>query len=136
MEEFQVLRAKIMKSIKRSFRGALVRVNPSCRWPSKGRNVVLQHRKNNSGDIEMGIGARTNLNKIFEDVAKINKNLKEKEKLYSILRVICEETNMVHNARVGKALPSKMKQGVSWILKRAKLILDQLKVLENSNEVS
>ncbi|KAL2924102.1 hypothetical protein RDABS01_015593 [Bienertia sinuspersici] len=74
----------------------------------------------------MNIGGNSgvNLNKFFEDVAKINKNLTKIEELHSKLRIAHEETKTAHNV------------GVSQTLKRAKLIRDRLKVLENSNEAS
>ncbi|KAL2924092.1 hypothetical protein RDABS01_015583 [Bienertia sinuspersici] len=97
-----------------------------------------EHRKNNSGDIEVGMGANSgvNLNKFFEDVAKINGNLKEIKELHSKLRVSHEETKTAHNAGVVKALRSKMNQDAKQTLKRVKLIQDRLEVLEKSNEAS
>ncbi|KAL2924094.1 hypothetical protein RDABS01_015585 [Bienertia sinuspersici] len=54
---------------------------------------LSEHRKNNFGDIEMGMGANSgeNLNKLFEDMAKVNKKLKEIKELHSKLRAAHEE---------------------------------------------
>ncbi|KAL2924098.1 hypothetical protein RDABS01_015589 [Bienertia sinuspersici] len=74
--------------------------------------------------MNIGRNSGVNLNKFFEDLSKINKNLMEIEELHSKLRVAHEETKTTHNAGVVKALPSKMEQGVSHTLKRVKLIKD------------
>ncbi|KAL2924096.1 hypothetical protein RDABS01_015587 [Bienertia sinuspersici] len=87
--------------------------------------------------MEMGIREyfRVNLKKFFEDVAKINKNIQEIEKLHSNVRVAYEEKKTAHNASVLKALPSKMEQIVSQTMKRAKLIKDQFKGVQNKQPI-
>lgn len=93
-----------------------------------------EHRKNNSGDIEMGLTA--NLDKFFEDVEKINEDLKEIEEFHRKLRAAHEETKTAHKAGVVKALRSRMDQDVSQTLKKAKLIKDRLQALDQSNVAS
>lgn len=97
-----------------------------------------QHGKNNSGDIEMGLAADAgaNLEKFFEDVEKINEDLKEIEELQRKLRAGHEESKTAHNAGVVKALRSRMDQDVSQTLKKAKLIKDRLQALDKSNAAS
>ncbi|XP_021771266.1 syntaxin-121-like [Chenopodium quinoa] len=94
-----------------------------------------QHRKNGSGDIEMGdVGA--NLEKFFEDVAKIEEDLKEIEELHNKLRAAHEESKTAHKSGVVKAIRSRMDQDVNQTMKKAKHIKECLQALDKSNVAS
>ncbi|XP_047336898.1 syntaxin-124-like [Impatiens glandulifera] len=88
-------------------------------------------------DIEAG-GAGTenetiNLDKFFEDVDKVQDDMKEVETLYKKLQESNEETKTAHNAKTVKQLRSQMDANVSQVLKRVKLIKGKLEALEKSN---
>ena len=97
-----------------------------------------QHRENNAGDIEMGLSpdSEANLERFFQDVAKINDELKDIEELHRKLKAGHEESKTAHNAGVVKALRSRMDTDVNQTLKKAKLIKDRLQVLDRSNAAS
>lgn len=94
--------------------------------------------KNSQGnDLEAGNdGSRTegvNLDKFFDDVENVKKDMADVEKLYKRLQDSNEECKTVHNAKTMKELRAKMDGDVSQVLKRVKLIKGKLEALEKSN---
>lgn len=87
-------------------------------------------------DVEAGGATRTegvNLDKFFEDVENVKKDMADVEKLYKRLQEANEECKTVHNATTMKELRSRMDADVSLVLKRCKLIKGKLEALEKSN---
>ena len=87
-------------------------------------------------DVEAGGATRTegvNLDKFFEDVENVKKDMADVEKLYKRLQEANEECKTVHNATTMKELRSRMDGDVSLVLKRCKLIKGKLEALEKSN---
>ncbi|CAO2820204.1 unnamed protein product, partial [Amaranthus hypochondriacus] len=86
----------------------------------------------------MGLSANSeaNLERFFQDVAKINDELKDIEELHRKLKAGHEESKTAHNAGVVKALRSRMDTDVNQTLKKAKLIKDRLQALDRSNAAS
>lgn len=88
-------------------------------------------------DIEGGGGGTSNeacdLEKFFDDVENVKKDMEDVEKLYRKLQESNEESKTVHNAKTMKALRSKMDSDVSQVLKRVKIIKGKLEALEKSN---
>lgn len=88
-------------------------------------------------DIEAGDDAsRTegvNLDKFFDDVENVKKDMADVEKLYKRLQESNEESKTVHNAKTMKELRARMDGDVSQVLKRVKLIKGKLEALEKSN---
>lgn len=94
--------------------------------------------KNHQGnDLEAGDdAARTegvNLDKFFDDVENVKKDMADVEKLYKRLQDSNEESKTVHNAKTMKELRAKMDADVAQVLKRVKLIKGKLEALEKSN---
>ncbi|XP_047338348.1 syntaxin-125-like [Impatiens glandulifera] len=88
------------------------------------------------GDIESGEGTgkeTINLDKFFEDVDKVQDDMKEVDKLYKKLQEVNEETKTAHNAKAMKELRARMDSDVSQVLKRVKIIKGKLEALEKSN---
>ncbi|KAK6142518.1 hypothetical protein DH2020_022866 [Rehmannia glutinosa] len=90
-------------------------------------------------DLESGGGAaaaRTegvNLDKFFEDVESVKKDMADVEKLYKRLQESNEECKIVHNAKTMKELRARMDSDVSQVLKRVKIIKNKLEALDKSN---
>lgn len=88
-------------------------------------------------DIEAGDDANrtegVNLDKFFEDVENVKKDMADVEKLYKRLQESNEESKTVHNAKTMKELRARMDGDVSQVLKRVKLIKGKLEALEKSN---
>lgn len=88
-------------------------------------------------DIEAGDDANrtegVNLDKFFEDVENVKKDMADVEKLYKRLQDSNEECKTVHNAKTMKELRARMDGDVSQVLKRVKLIKGKLEALEKSN---
>ncbi|XP_042038099.1 syntaxin-125-like [Salvia splendens] len=94
--------------------------------------------KNAQGnDLEAGGGdGRTegvNLDKFFDDVENVKKDMADVEKLYKRLQESNEESKTAHNAKTVKDLRARMDADVSQVLKRVKLIKGKLEALEKSN---
>lgn len=85
-------------------------------------------------DIERGPSMEAgDLDKFFDDVENVKKDMGDVENLYKKLQESNEESKTVHNARTMKALRSKMDANVSQVLKRVKIIKGKLEALEKSN---
>lgn len=91
-------------------------------------------------DLETGsataAAARTegvNLDKFFEDVESVKKDMLDVEMLYKRLQESNEESKAVHNAKTMKDLRSKMDADVTQVLRRVRLIKGKLEALEKSN---
>ncbi|KAL8506661.1 hypothetical protein ACS0TY_017524 [Phlomoides rotata] len=93
-------------------------------------------RRYQDDDVEAGGATRTegvNLDRFFEDVESVKKDMADVEKLYKRLQEANEECKTVHNATTMKELRSRMDADVSLVLKRCKLIKGKLEALEKSN---
>ncbi|KAL6561353.1 hypothetical protein OROMI_016954 [Orobanche minor] len=99
-------------------------------------NDLFSHSfKRYQDDLEAG-AARTegiNLDKFFEDVEAVKKDMSDVEKLYKRLQESNEECKTVHNAKTMKDLRSRMDADVAQVLKRVKVIKTKLEALEKSN---
>ncbi|KAL6553551.1 hypothetical protein OROGR_007393 [Orobanche gracilis] len=99
-------------------------------------NDLFSHSfKRYQDDLEAG-AARTegiNLDKFFEDVEAVKKDMSDVEKLYKRLQESNEECKTVHNATTMKDLRSRMDADVAQVLKRVKVIKTKLEALEKSN---
>lgn len=85
-------------------------------------------------DIEAGPSREAgDLDKFFEDVENVKKDMENVENLYKKLQESNEESKTVHNAQTMKALRSKMDADVSQVLRRVKIIKGKLEALEKSN---
>ncbi|KAL1562417.1 syntaxin-125-like protein [Salvia divinorum] len=93
--------------------------------------------KNAQGnDLEAGGDGRVegvNLDKFFDDVENVKKDMADVEKLYKRLQESNEESKTVHNAKTMKDLRARMDADVAQVLKRVKLIKGKLEALEKSN---
>ncbi|XP_057784897.1 syntaxin-125-like [Salvia miltiorrhiza] len=74
-----------------------------------------------------------NLDKFFDDVENVKKDMADVEKLYKRLQESNEESKTVHNAKTMKELRARMDGDVAQVLKRVKLIKGKLEALEKSN---
>ncbi|KAL7102339.1 hypothetical protein ACP275_08G113900 [Erythranthe tilingii] len=88
-------------------------------------------------DIEIG-GAEgrtegVNLDKFFDDVESVKKDMLDVEKLYKRLQESNEESKTVHNAKTMKELRARMDADVTQVLKRVKVVKNKLEALEKSN---
>ncbi|KAL3821520.1 hypothetical protein ACJIZ3_007425 [Penstemon smallii] len=89
-------------------------------------------------DLEAGAGSSTatesaDLDKFFDDVENVKKDMNDVEKLYKRLQESNEETKTAHNAKTMKELRSRMDSDVSQVLKRVKVIKGKLEALDRSN---
>lgn len=85
-------------------------------------------------DLERGPSMEAgDLDKFFDDVENVKKDMEDVENLYKKLQESNEESKTVHNAKTMKALRSKMDANVSQVLKRVKIIKGKLEALEKSN---
>lgn len=85
-------------------------------------------------DLERGPSMEAgDLDKFFDDVENVKKDMEDVENLYEKLQESNEESKTVHNAKTMKALRSKMDANVSQVLKRVKIIKGKLEALEKSN---
>ncbi|PIN13967.1 SNARE protein Syntaxin 1 [Handroanthus impetiginosus] len=87
-------------------------------------------------DLETGGVARTegvNLEKFFEEVESVKKDMSDVEKLYKRLQESNEESKIVHNAKTMKELRARMDADVTQVLKRVKIIKGKLEALDKSN---
>ncbi|EYU26106.1 hypothetical protein ABFS83_08G109200 [Erythranthe nasuta] len=88
-------------------------------------------------DIEIGGAAgRTegvNLDKFFDDVESVKKDMLDVEMLYKRLQESNEESKTVHNAKTMKELRARMDADVNQVLKRVKVVKNKLEALEKSN---
>ncbi|KAJ7976218.1 putative Syntaxin [Quillaja saponaria] len=75
-----------------------------------------------------------NLDKFFEEVESVKKELKELERLKQSLDSSHEQSKTLHNAKAVKELRSRMDADVAMALKKAKLIKVRLEALDRSNE--
>ncbi|KAL0320148.1 UNVERIFIED_CONTAM: syntaxin [Sesamum radiatum] len=97
---------------------------------------VVQGPEVDPEDLEAGVPPRTegvNLDKFFEDVEGVKKDMADVEKLYKQLQERNEESKTAHNAKTMKELRSRMDSDVSQVLKRVKVIKGKLEALEKSN---
>lgn len=94
-------------------------------------------KKQQGNDLEAGDDAArmegVNLDKFFDDVENVKKDMADVEKLYKRLQDSNEESKTVHNAKTMKELRAKMDADVAQVLKRVKLIKGKLEALEKSN---
>ncbi|CAA3023864.1 syntaxin-124-like [Olea europaea subsp. europaea] len=84
-------------------------------------------------DLEAGGKESVNLNRFFDDVENVKKDMSDVEKLYKRLQESNEESKIVQNAKTMKELRSKMDSDVAQVLKRVKIIKGKLEALERSN---
>lgn len=86
-------------------------------------------------DLEAGgqSGEDGNLDKFFDDVENVKKDMADVDKLYKRLQESNEESKTVHNAKTMKELRSRMDSDVSQVLKRVKVIKGKLEALDRSN---
>lgn len=85
-------------------------------------------------DLERGPSMEAgDLDKFFDDVENVKKDMEDVENLYKKLQESNGESKTVHNAKTMKALRSKMDANVSQVLKRVKIIKGKLEALEKSN---
>ncbi|KAK4486906.1 hypothetical protein RD792_006215 [Penstemon davidsonii] len=89
-------------------------------------------------DLEAGAASSTatesaDLDKFFDDVENVKKDMNDVEKLYKRLQESNEETKTAHNAKTMKELRSRMDSDVSQVLKRVKVIKTKLEGLDKSN---
>lgn len=85
-------------------------------------------------DLERGPSMEAgDLDKFFDDVENVKKDMEDVENLYEKLQESNEESKTDHNAKTMKALRSKMDANVSQVLKRVKIIKGKLEALEKSN---
>ncbi|XP_028784897.1 syntaxin-121-like [Neltuma alba] len=75
-----------------------------------------------------------NLDKFFEEVDSLKKELNELERLNQSLRSSHEQSKTLHNAKAVKDLRSRMDSDVTLALKKAKLVKLRLEALDRSNE--
>ncbi|VFQ76533.1 unnamed protein product [Cuscuta campestris] len=91
-------------------------------------------------DIEGGGGgnaaAGADLDKFFEDVENVKKDMKAVEVLYKKLQEANEESKTAHNAKTMKDLRSRMDADVSQVLRQVKVIKGKLEAFERSNAAS
>ncbi|KAL9247047.1 hypothetical protein vseg_020518 [Gypsophila vaccaria] len=87
-----------------------------------------------TGDIEMGV--QGDLDKFYEDVEVIEKDLQEIDVIQGRLRAAHEESKTAHKVGVVKALRSKMHGDVSQALRKAKVIKERIEALNKSNAES
>ncbi|XP_045795850.1 syntaxin-121-like [Trifolium pratense] len=76
------------------------------------------------------------LEKFYEEVEAVKKQLKELDQLHINLRNSHEKSKKLHSAKTVKELRSKMDSDVILSLKKAKLIKSRLESLDRSNEAS
>ncbi|KAK4486905.1 hypothetical protein RD792_006214 [Penstemon davidsonii] len=88
-------------------------------------------------DLEAAAGTSANesadLDRFFDDVENVKKDMSDVEKLYKHLQESNEESKTVHNANTMKELRSRMDSDVSQVLKRVKVIKTKLEGLDKSN---
>ncbi|KAL2458425.1 syntaxin [Forsythia ovata] len=84
-------------------------------------------------DLEAGANESVNLDRFFEDVENVKKDMNDVVKLYKRLQESNEESKIVHNAKTMKELRSRMDSDVAQVLKRVKIIKGKLEALERSN---
>ncbi|CAA0825101.1 Syntaxin-124 [Striga hermonthica] len=94
--------------------------------------------KRYGGDLETGSGgtARTegvNLDKFFDDVESVKRDMSDVDRLYCRLQELNEESKTVHSAATVKDLRSRMDADVAQVLKRVKTIKSKLEALDRSN---
>ncbi|KAI9122107.1 hypothetical protein K1719_006796 [Acacia pycnantha] len=81
-----------------------------------------------------GLTGGDNLEKFFEEVDSLKKELNELERLKESLRTSHEQSKTLHNAKAVKDLRSRMDSDVALALKKAKLIKLRLEALDRSNQ--
>jgi syntaxin 1B/2/3 len=102
-------------------------------------NDLLSDENNNRHVIQMGENSTATaqtLEKFFEEVEAVKKELKELDQLHINLRNSHEKSKKLHSAKTVKELRSKMDSDVTLSLKKAKLIKSRLESLDRSNEAS
>nr|GMD94166.1 syntaxin-124-like [Ipomoea batatas] len=83
-----------------------------------------------------GENETVDLDKFFEDVENVKRDMKGVESLHKSLQEANEECKTAHNAKTMKDLRSRMDADVSKVLKHVKVIKGKLEALERSNAAS
>lgn len=73
------------------------------------------------------------LDKFFEDVEKVEEDMKDVYRLYKKLQDSNEESKTVHKAKTMKEVRARMDSDVGQVLKRVKVIKGKLEALDRAN---
>ncbi|XP_058219151.1 syntaxin-125-like [Rhododendron vialii] len=95
-------------------------------------------RQIHADDIEAGTGGEGNettidLDKFFEDVEKVEEDMKEVDRLYKKLQDFNEESKRVHKAQTMKEVRARMDADVGEVLKMVRVIKGKLEALDRAN---
>ncbi|WOL09033.1 hypothetical protein Cni_G17786 [Canna indica] len=77
--------------------------------------------------------AGANLNKFFEEVESVKKDLRDLESLYRRLQEANEESKLAHSAKAMKEVRGRMDGDIGQVLRKAKEVKAKLEALDRSN---
>lgn len=106
--------------------------------PSFREYLQDDKRQIHANDIEAGTGGEGNettidLDKFFEDVEKVEEDMKDVDRLYKKLQGLNEESKRVHNAQTMKEVRARMDADVGEVLKMVRVIKGKLEALDRAN---
>ncbi|CAN8278936.1 unnamed protein product [Cochlearia groenlandica] len=100
--------------------------------PPQSHTIEMPKAKCSGGSCRGG----NNLDKFYEDVEEVNKDLTELDRLCRSLRSSHEKSKTLHNAKAVKDLKADMDGDVTAALKTAKRVKLNVEALDKANEVN